>query len=315
MIISLKIGGILKEYYIVDTYSVALKLQSALVEVLSNLLNSLESTTRQFDQERSKLVTMQQQVAAERQREQVQTRGSSSRLHGSQTVSSARLDSLQSKKIEVQYLHYSETTNCCVHVYTHIIALAASSERRRPENDELAAVSQRFRAALPRRGVGHSFAVYGGDWPLVQAAALRLSRRLVSEICRLDALRSSALRFCFCCFAYWFSLFRCSHCLQYSSKAAINVLSYPFLFFISQVGEVRLHCLATLTPLFDFDSSTEPIATGRMELFTQRFRDRLVEMVQDKDIQVAVSAVKLLCTIARYIQLILYSAYYFIMYK
>ena len=181
---------------------------------------------------------MQQQVAAERQREQVQTRGSSSRLQGNQTVSSARLDSLQSKKIEVHLIHdfkmallrstfqpaYSLFVLEMYYLNYFYSSPIATSECWWPENDDIAAVSKHLCSTIPRCCVRHSFALHGGDRTMVPAASFRVPRRFLSEICWLDSLRSSkwSLRLlatdtseesvtlcCSCCvnFLYFFSHF------------------------------------------------------------------------------------------------------------
>ena len=62
-----------------------------------------------------------------------------------------------------------------------------------------------------------------------------------------------------------------------------------------KVGDVRLKCLQALHPLYD----SEEIAR-KMELFTNKFKDRIVQMTLDKEWDVAVQAVKLLCHIHKY---------------
>ncbi|XP_062835315.1 cohesin subunit SA-3 isoform X2 [Anolis carolinensis] len=57
-------------------------------------------------------------------------------------------------------------------------------------------------------------------------------------------------------------------------------------------GEVRLKCLLALKGLYR-DKET----AARMELFTSRFKERMVSMVLDKELQVAVEAVRLLTLI------------------
>nr|XP_051703679.1 cohesin subunit SA-3 isoform X3 [Oryctolagus cuniculus] len=58
--------------------------------------------------------------------------------------------------------------------------------------------------------------------------------------------------------------------------------------------EVRLKCLKALKGLY---SNRE--LTGRLELFTSRFKDRMVSMVMDKEYDVAVEAVRLLILILK----------------
>ncbi|ESN95831.1 hypothetical protein HELRODRAFT_86353, partial [Helobdella robusta] len=59
-----------------------------------------------------------------------------------------------------------------------------------------------------------------------------------------------------------------------------------------RVGEVRLSCLKCLQPLYD----TEEFAP-KLELFTNRFKDRIVEMTLDKEYDVSVQALKLVISI------------------
>ncbi|XP_065924838.1 cohesin subunit SA-1 isoform X1 [Magallana gigas] len=65
-------------------------------------------------------------------------------------------------------------------------------------------------------------------------------------------------------------------------------------------GEVRLCCLKSLQPLYD----TEELAT-KLELFTNRFKDRIVEMTLDKEHEVAVQAIKLVISILQFNEQIL----------
>ncbi|XP_026468495.1 cohesin subunit SA-1-like [Ctenocephalides felis] len=59
-----------------------------------------------------------------------------------------------------------------------------------------------------------------------------------------------------------------------------------------KVGEVRLKCLQALLPLY----ATEELK-GKLELFTSKFKDRIVAMTLDKEYEVAVHAVKLVISI------------------
>ena len=58
---------------------------------------------------------------------------------------------------------------------------------------------------------------------------------------------------------------------------------------------MRLKCLQTLQPLY----ASEELK-GKLELFTSKFKDRIVKMTLDKDFDVAVEAVKLVISILRY---------------
>ncbi|XP_053201590.1 cohesin subunit SA-1-like [Panonychus citri] len=62
-----------------------------------------------------------------------------------------------------------------------------------------------------------------------------------------------------------------------------------------KVGDVRLKCLQSLLPLYE----TEEIAR-KMELFTNKFKERIVAMSLDKEYEVAVQAVKLIISIHKY---------------
>lgn len=62
-----------------------------------------------------------------------------------------------------------------------------------------------------------------------------------------------------------------------------------------KVGEVRLRCLQSLLPLYE----SEEIAK-KMELFTNKFKDRIVAMCYDKEYEVAVHAVKLIINVHKY---------------
>lgn len=60
-------------------------------------------------------------------------------------------------------------------------------------------------------------------------------------------------------------------------------------------GDVRLKCLQALVPLYE----NEEIAR-KLELFTNKFKDRIVAMSLDKEYEVAVQAVKLICNIYKH---------------
>lgn len=62
-----------------------------------------------------------------------------------------------------------------------------------------------------------------------------------------------------------------------------------------QVGDVRLRCLQALLPLY----ASEDLK-GKLELFTSKFKDRIVAMTLDKEFEVAVIAVKLVISILKY---------------
>lgn len=62
-----------------------------------------------------------------------------------------------------------------------------------------------------------------------------------------------------------------------------------------KVGDVRLKCLQALLPLY----ASEEL-TSKMELFTNKFKDRIVAMTLDKEYEVAVHAVKLVISIHKF---------------
>ncbi|XP_072947543.1 cohesin subunit SA-1 isoform X2 [Epargyreus clarus] len=61
-----------------------------------------------------------------------------------------------------------------------------------------------------------------------------------------------------------------------------------------KIGEVRLRCLQALQPLYECEE-----LKGKLELFTSKFKDRIVSMALDKETEVAVHAVKLVIAILK----------------
>ncbi|XP_053606928.1 cohesin subunit SA-1 isoform X2 [Plodia interpunctella] len=61
-----------------------------------------------------------------------------------------------------------------------------------------------------------------------------------------------------------------------------------------KVGEVRLRCLQALQPLYECEE-----LKGKLELFTSKFKDRIVSMSLDKEADVAVHAVRLVIAILK----------------
>ena len=61
-----------------------------------------------------------------------------------------------------------------------------------------------------------------------------------------------------------------------------------------KVGDVRLRCLQSLQPLY----ASEELK-GKLELFTNKFKDRVVAMTLDKEYDVSVNAVKLVTSILK----------------
>lgn len=73
-----------------------------------------------------------------------------------------------------------------------------------------------------------------------------------------------------------------------------SYLKYVGWSLYDKVGSVRLCCIKALQSIYeDVDSAI------KLELFTNRFKDRLVEMTLDKEYEVSVAAVQLVTSIAR----------------
>lgn len=88
-------------------------------------------------------------------------------------------------------------------------------------------------------------------------------------------------------------------------KFHANFLDDSYLKYIGwtlhdKVGEVRLRCLQALQPLY----ASEELK-GKLELFTNKFKDRIVAMTLDKEYDVAVQAVRLVISILKHHQDIL----------
>ncbi|XP_055322653.1 cohesin subunit SA-1 isoform X2 [Sitodiplosis mosellana] len=82
-------------------------------------------------------------------------------------------------------------------------------------------------------------------------------------------------------------------------KFPVNFLDDSYLKYIGwtlhdKVGDVRLRCLQALLPLY----ASEDLK-GKLELFTSKFKDRIVAMTLDKEFEVAVIAVKLVISILK----------------
>ncbi|VDP39291.1 unnamed protein product [Schistosoma margrebowiei] len=67
-----------------------------------------------------------------------------------------------------------------------------------------------------------------------------------------------------------------------------SYLKYVGWTLYDRIGDVRLQCLRALQPLYE-----DPALINSLELFTSRFKSRLVDMTLDKETEVAVQAVKL----------------------
>ncbi len=86
---------------------------------------------------------------------------------------------------------------------------------------------------------------------------------------------------------------------EWMLKCPANFLDDAFLKFIGWtlydiVAECRLKCLQALQPLYEEEDLTQ-----KLELLTSRFKNRIVEMSLDKDIDVSVCAIKLLTLIIK----------------
>lgn len=82
-------------------------------------------------------------------------------------------------------------------------------------------------------------------------------------------------------------------------KFSQNFLDDSYLKYIGwtlhdKVGDVRLRCLQALLPLYENEE-----LKGKLELFTSKFKDRIVAMTLDKEYEVAVHAVKLVIKILK----------------
>ncbi|XP_025079886.1 cohesin subunit SA-1-like isoform X2 [Pomacea canaliculata] len=73
-----------------------------------------------------------------------------------------------------------------------------------------------------------------------------------------------------------------------------SYLKYVGWTLYDKVGDVRNCCLKTLAPLHE-----SPDLASKLELFTNRFKDRIVEMTLDKEYDVAVQAIKLVINILK----------------
>ena len=87
---------------------------------------------------------------------------------------------------------------------------------------------------------------------------------------------------------------------QWMKKYHTNFLDDTYLKYIGwtihdKVGDVRLKCLQTLQPLYGSED-----LKGKLELFTSKFKDRIVDMTLDKEFDVSVEAVKLVISIFKY---------------
>ncbi|XP_052860606.1 cohesin subunit SA-1 [Anopheles cruzii] len=82
-------------------------------------------------------------------------------------------------------------------------------------------------------------------------------------------------------------------------KFSSNFLDDSYLKYIGwtlhdKVGDVRLKCLQALLPLYENEE-----LKGKLELFTSKFKDRIVAMTLDKEYEAAVHAVKLVINILK----------------
>lgn len=73
-----------------------------------------------------------------------------------------------------------------------------------------------------------------------------------------------------------------------------SYLKYVGWTLYDRMGDVRLQCLRALQPLYD-----DQTLVSNLSLFTSRFKLRLVDMTLDKELEVAVQAVKLVSCILK----------------
>ncbi|CAL8094125.1 unnamed protein product [Calicophoron daubneyi] len=74
-----------------------------------------------------------------------------------------------------------------------------------------------------------------------------------------------------------------------------SYLKYVGWTLFDRVGDVRVQCLRALQPLYE-----DPGLISNLELFTSRFKSRLVDMTLDKETEVAVQAVRLVSCILKH---------------
>ena len=74
-----------------------------------------------------------------------------------------------------------------------------------------------------------------------------------------------------------------------------SYLKYVGWTLYDKIGHVRLDCLKALLPLYESEETTR-----KMELFTCRFKDRILAMIVDKEPNVAVMAIKLVINIHKH---------------
>ncbi|KAH9514649.1 Cohesin subunit SA-2, partial [Bulinus truncatus] len=113
-------------------------------------------------------------------------------------------------------------------------------------------------------------------------AAMKLVTALVDVLCRINVK--------------WTNLKR-----QYMSESAKDQMNYSedrmenLTRSLQEDGDVRLCCVKTLLPLFENSEFF-----SQLEFFTKIFKDRIIEMTQDKETHVAVEAVHILTCIFRF---------------
>jgi hypothetical protein len=71
-----------------------------------------------------------------------------------------------------------------------------------------------------------------------------------------------------------------------------SYLKYVGWSLFDKISEVRMKCVSVLLPLYERQDLNR-----RLELFTSKFKDRLVSMVTDRDIDVAVKSCQLITQI------------------
>lgn len=86
---------------------------------------------------------------------------------------------------------------------------------------------------------------------------------------------------------------------HWMSKFSQNFLDDSYLKYIGwtlhdKIGEVRLRCIQALLPLYENEQFK-----AKLELFTSKFKDRIINMTLDKEYEVSVHAVKLVINILK----------------
>uniref|UniRef100_A0A3Q3II72 SCD domain-containing protein n=1 Tax=Monopterus albus TaxID=43700 RepID=A0A3Q3II72_MONAL len=82
--------------------------------------------------------------------------------------------------------------------------------------------------------------------------------------------------------------------LYSSAFLSDSYLKYMGWMMYDKVNDVRLKCVLSLQGLY-----ADPLLVSKLDLFTSRFKDRMISMTLDKDTEVAVQTMKLLVLISK----------------